>query len=465
VTAAAAPQPHLLIIDDEANLCRQLSLFFKSKGYNTLTAYTVAEGYRLFQEYRPSFIICDVRLPDGSGLDVLQRIREVDPGAYLIMITAYQDMNTTITAMQRGAFDYIHKPFDPQELEMVIGKARENQRLHKEVSRLYAERGEPPKSHVLIGKSKAILEIYKTIGIVSESKTLILITGESGTGKELIARAIHENARPQEPFISVNCSALVDTLLESELFGHEKGAFTGADSRHYGKFELAGRGTIFLDEVGDMSPNLQVKVLRVLQEREFMRVGGREIIATEARVIAATNQDLDALVAEGTFREDLYYRLKVITIDVPPLRERKEDIPLLVEHFLRKINRDVHKDVYRVPDEVMAQLVSYDWRGNVRELENVLTRAVVLSKGGVLEMPQELFPRRKALRGEGPVLRDLNEVEAEHILRVLEFVKWHQGKACRVLGISRPTLRKKIREYGLKESSHAGSGFSKPHPG
>jgi two-component system response regulator AtoC len=381
------------------------------------------------------------------------------------MITAYQDMNTTITAMQRGAFDYIHKPFDPQELEMVIGKARENQRLHKEVSRLYAERGEPVKNHVLIGKSRAILEIYKTIGIVSESKTLILLTGESGTGKELIARAIHENARPQEPFISVNCSALVDTLLESELFGHEKGAFTGADSRQYGKFELAGRGTIFLDEVGDMSPSLQVKVLRVLQEREFMRVGGREVIQTEARVIAATNQDLDALVAAGTFREDLYYRLKVITLEVPPLRERKEDIPLLVEHFLRKINRDVHREVYRVPDEVMGQLESYDWRGNVRELENVLTRAVVLSKGGVLEMPQELFPRRRAFRSEGPALRSLNEVEAEHILRVLEFVKWHQGKACRVLGISRPTLRKKIREYGLKEFSQAGSGFSKPHPG
>jgi two-component system response regulator AtoC len=454
--------PQLLVIDDEVNLCRELSLFFRSRGYETHTAYTGAEGLQRFKEYRPSFIICDVRLPDASGLDVLESIRELDPEAYLIMITAYQDMDTTIKAMRRGAFDYIHKPFDPQELEIVIEKARENQRLNKKVHRLQAERGGPQRDHVLIGKSRAILEIYKTIGAVSASNTTVLITGESGTGKELIARAIHENARGEEPFISVNCSALVETLLESELFGHERGAFTGADARQLGKFELAGKGTVFLDEVGDMSPGLQVKLLRVLQEREFMRVGGRDVIRTEARVIAASNQDLDVLVAEKGFREDLYYRLKVITIDVPPLRERREDIPLLVEHFLRKINREVHKEVYKVPKEVMTQLIPYDWRGNVRELENVLTRAVVLSKGEVLQLPPETFQGRRSSPRSFPVQRSLSEVEAEHIHRVLDTVSWHQGKACAILGISRPTLRKKIREYGLKESFQSAPEFSSP---
>jgi two-component system response regulator AtoC len=367
--------------------------------------------------------------------------------------------------MDAGAYDYVAKPGDPCELRAVVSEIL---RLSGDSSPVQLSDENAPDSPAgeIIGRSPEMIEIFKLIGRIAKSDAAVLIQGESGTGKELVARTIHENSRRAgKPFLAVNCAAIPETLLESELFGHEKGAFTGATYSRKGKFELSHGGTIFLDEVGDMSPNLQVKVLRVLQEREFMRVGGRDVIRSEARVIAATNQDLDALVAAGTFREDLYYRLKVITLEVPPLRERKEDIPLLVEHFLRKINRDVHREVYRVPDEVMGQLESYDWRGNVRELENVLTRAVVLSKGGVLEMPQELFPRRRAFRSEGPALRSLNEVEAEHILRVLEFVKWHQGKACRVLGISRPTLRKKIREYGLKEFSQAGSGFSKPHPG
>jgi len=449
--------PRLLIIDDAVSLTRELSLFFKSRGYETITAGTLAEGVESFEEQRPSFVICDVRLPDGTGIDALRRIRAIDPAAYVIMITAFQDMQTTIQAMQLGAFDYIHKPFDPLELDIVISKARENQRLHHAVRRLEAERGEPSAEHTLIGKSKAILEIYKTIGVVSVSNATVLVTGESGTGKELVARAIHHNASPKEPFISVNCSAIVETLLESELFGHEKGSFTGASARKLGKFELAGKGTIFLDEVGDMAQALQTKVLRVLQEREFTRVGGWETLRTEARVIAATNQDLQTMVETGGFREDLFYRLKVIHVRIPPLSERRDDIPLLVEHFLKKINRDVHKEVFKVPDEVMGRLKTYEWRGNVRELENVLTRAVVLSKGEVLELPgldePVTLPRAN---GYGYSLRRLEDVEAEHIQRVLDSVEWHQGRACDVLGISRPTLRKKIRDYKLKETITSG---------
>ena len=328
--------PRLLIIDDEANLCRELSLFFRSKGFDTRTALTLRDGIREFKEYKPSFVICDVRLPDGTGLDALTRIREVNGDAYVIMITAFQDMETTIQAMRRGAFDYIHKPFEPEELEIVVNKARENLRLNREVTRLQAEQTAPVKEHILVGRSRAILEIYKTIGVVSSSNATVLITGESGTGKELIARAIHQNASPGEPFISVNCSAIVETLLESELFGHEKGSFTGANIRAMGKFELAAKGTIFLDEIGDMAPSLQIKLLRVLQEREFMRVGGWETIRSHARVIAATNHNLESLVEKEQFREDLYYRLKVITITIPPLRDRKADVPLLVEHFLER---------------------------------------------------------------------------------------------------------------------------------
>jgi len=443
--------PRLLIIDDEVNLARELSFFFKSRGYETITAGNLAEGVECFEEQRPSFVICDVRLPDGSGIDALRRIRAVDPSAYVIMITAFQDMQTTIQAMQLGAFDYIHKPLDPLELDIVISKARENQRLHHALRRLEAERSEPSAEHTLIGKSKAILEIYKTIGVVSVSNATVLVTGESGTGKELVARAIHHNASPKEPFISVNCSAIVETLLESELFGHEKGAFTGATARKMGKFELAGKGTIFLDEVGDMAPALQTKLLRVLQEREFTRVGGWEQLRTEARVIAATNQDLESMVETGQFREDLYYRLKVIHVRIAPLHERREDIPLLVEHFLKKINREVHKEVFKVPENAMERLTAYAWRGNVRELENVLTRAVVLSKGEVLELPSLEEPPGFA-RANGFSLRRLEDVEAEHIQKVLDSVDWHQGRACDILGISRPTLRKKIRDYKLKET-------------
>jgi two-component system response regulator AtoC len=302
-----------------------------------------------------------------------------------------------------------------------------------------------------VGKSKAILEIYKTIGVVSASHSTVLLTGESGTGKELVARAIHENATPKEPFVSVNCSAIVETLLESELFGHERGAFTGAVARKPGKFEVAGKGTIFLDEIGDMALPLQAKILRVLQEREFTRVGGWEPLRTEARVITATNQELEAQVARGLFREDLFYRLKVIHVHIPPLRDRREDIPLLVEYFLKKINREVHKDVCKVPDEVMSRLLLYGWRGNVRELENVLTRAVVLSRGEVLEVSSLEEASTGAARIAPGSLRRLEDVEAEHIRRVLDAVDWHQGRACEALGISRPTLRKKIREYQLKE--------------
>jgi len=296
-------------------------------------------------------------------------------------------------------------------------------------------------------------EIFKLIGLVSETRTTVLIQGESGTGKELIAHAIHYNSPFRaEPFIPVNCSTLVETLLESELFGHEKGAFTGAASRKAGKVELAGKGTIFLDEVGELSTSLQVKLLRFLQEKEFERVGGVERLRSEARVIAATNRDLSALVEDREFRDDLFFRLKVVEVRVPPLRERKADIPQLVDHLLNKINAELHRKVTRIPAEVMDHFMGYDWPGNVRELENLLTRAVVLTQGQVL-LPESIPDLGRAFAGDnGPGtlgVRSLQAVEKEHIDHVLRLTGWNRGEACRLLGISRPTLRAKIRKYDL----------------
>ena len=286
---------------------------------------------------RPAFVICDVHLPDGSGLDLLREVRSLDPDVYVIMITAYDDMDTTVAAIKRGAFDYIHKPFEPQELEIVVNKARENRRLTQAVSRLQAERSAPVRANALVGKSKPMLEVYKTIGVVSASKTTVLVTGESGTGKELIARAIHYNSgRKDGAFVSINCGALPGDLLESELFGHMKGSFTGASSNKKGLFEVAAQGTIFLDEIGELPPQAQIRMLRVLQYKELERVGGTHPVSVDIRLIAATNRNLEQMVKEKQFREDLWFRLNVFPIRIPSLRERRQDIPALVHHFVKR---------------------------------------------------------------------------------------------------------------------------------
>lgn len=368
------------------------------------------------------------------------------------MITGETDMERATEAMRMGAYDYLMKPLDIDQLEAVMERALalENISAKRSVDISDEQDYKPGK---IVGRSKAILELHKTIGLASRSFANVIIRGETGTGKELVAKAIHRNSCPEAPFIAVNCSAIVATLLESELFGHEKGAFTGAVSTKPGQLELAREGVIFLDEIGDMAMNLQVKLLRVLQEREYKRVGGSNIIQLKARIIAATHQNLEEMVEKGEFREDLYYRLKVIEIDIPPLRKRREDIPVIAKTLLKRINSEVHRNISAVPEVVMEQLKEYDWPGNVRELENLLTTAVVRSPGQTLELDMPM----KRVKQAGVVAvenwnRPMEEVEKEHIQSVLNNVNGHFGRACDILGISRPTLRKKIKDYDLKAS-------------
>ena len=375
----------VLVIDDERSIREHLDMFLQEKGLEVVAAEDGESGIQLIHDEEPDILILDIRLPGIDGLEVLRRLKEENKTICVIMITAFHDMETTIRAMRLGAYDYIHKPLDIDELEIVIDKVVGNLRLSSCAENLFTEISRDYRADSIVGKTKGMREIFKLIGLVSDSRATVLIQGESGTGKELIAKIIHFNSPfAREPFIPINCSALVETLLESELFGHEKGSFTGATYQKKGKIELAKNGTLFFDEIGDISANLQVKLLRFLQEREFERVGGEDRLHSGARIIAATNRDLLQLVETQKFRKDLYFRLNVVEIQVPPLRERKSDVPLVVEHLLKRINAQLHKQVTKIPSETMGMLVNYPWPGNVRELENVLTRAVVLSKGDIL---------------------------------------------------------------------------------
>lgn len=452
--------PSLLVIDDDQSICRTLDLYFSRKGMQVDTALSGRQGLELFATGRYSVVVLDLRLSDLNGLEVLDQIRAGQSPVPVIVITAYHDMPTTVGAMKRGAFDYIHKPIDIDELDAAVGRALEASELMQRKDGFLTVGGDL-KLEDIVGKSKEMVAIFKTIGLVAGSKTTVLIEGESGTGKELIAQAIHEFSDPVQPFIAVNCSALVETLLESELFGHERGAFTGAAYRKEGKFALAHGGTLFLDEIGDMPASMQIKLLRVMQERSFERVGGKDKISVDVRIIAATHRDLDEMVNGGRFREDLYYRLKVVHIKVPPLRRRPEDIPLLIKHLVGKINREFDRSVSRIPKELMDRLVAYPWPGNVRELENYLRRAIVISPQSVLREQDFVQYEARALRmpvstptAPAPSAPDaapvsLDTVEREHIERVLRTTKGNKSEACRILGISHPTLDRKIKKYGL----------------
>jgi two-component system, NtrC family, response regulator AtoC len=444
----------VLVIDDERSIREHLEMFLQEKGFDVLSAENGETGLQFIESEEPDILILDIRLPGMDGLEVLRRIKVANKTVSVIMITAFHDMETTIQAMRLGAYDYIHKPLDIDELEVVIDKAVDNLRLSSCAKNLFTEISRDYRADNIVGKTRGMQEIFKLIGLVSDSRATVLIQGESGTGKELIAKTIHFSSPfAKEPFIPVNCSALVETLLETELFGHEKGSFTGATYQKKGKIELAQNGTIFFDEIGDIGPNLQVKLLRFLQEREFERVGGESRLHSSARILAATNRDLPQLVETQRFREDLYFRLKVVEIHAPPLRERKADIPLLVEHLLRRINVQLHKKVTKISTEAMEMLITYRWPGNVRELENVLTRSVVLSKGDILlaEYLPDLFSSTPATRAKAQGIKPLDHVVKEHVLRALEFTNWDMGKTCDLLGISRPTLRKKIQKYQLNK--------------
>jgi two-component system response regulator AtoC len=448
----------ILIVDDDRSIRELLSMHLEERGFGVDSASTGAESFRIAEESPPSAIVLDMRLPDASGIDLIPELKKRTPEAPVLMITAHHDMATTILAMKAGAFDYIHKPIDIRAFDVALDRALEVRRLSKGTDYLSVEGARPFKMDDIVGSSPAIQQLFKDVGRVAASRATVLIQGESGTGKELIARVIHSYSAPQKPFIAINCSAIVETLLESELFGHEKGAFTGAVQSKAGKFELAEEGSIFLDEIGDLSQNLQAKILRALQEREVERVGGVRRIPIKARILAATNRDLMTEVAAGRFREDLYQRLKVVTLALPPLRDRPEDIPLLVEHLLVKVNQRLHKNLRRVPREVIEKLQRRNWPGNVRELENVLTRAAVLSQGDMLLEEHLVESKPTPSQGVKPTppppigeqrVATLDEVEREHILHVWSLTKGHKGRTCQLLGISRPTLERKLRKYGV----------------
>jgi two-component system nitrogen regulation response regulator GlnG len=462
----------LLVVDDEANVLYSLAKSLQSDTLEVLTAQTGREGIELVEQRRPDAVILDVRLSDMSGLEVFDRIRQIDPRLPVIIITAYAATETAIEAMKRGAFEYLLKgPIDFHHLREVVQRALDLSRF-RHVPAVFEDAEAADSSDRIVGRSAAMQEVYKAIGRVASQDVTVLIAGESGTGKELVARALyHHSARASATFLTINCAAIPETLLESELFGHERGAFTGAERRRIGKFEQAHQGTLFLDEIGDMSPATQAKVLRVLQEQRFERLGGNETIATDVRVIAATNKNLEDEMAAGRFRRDLLYRLNGFTIHLPPLRERRDDLPLLIEHFVRSFSRGLQRNIRSVTPEAQCCLEEYDWPGNIRELQSVLKYAIIRSAGEVLTLdclPENLRATPSAptspsameaatldvglltsnlLRaGETDIYRRIGlAVDRVVMETVLRHAKGNQVQASELLGISRTTLRAKLR--------------------
>ena len=438
----------ILVVDDEAIVRESLGDWLKDADYQVFTAESGQEALKVIEKEKPVIMIADLVMPGMDGIELMKRAKARQPGIEVIIITAYASIPTAITAMKEGAYDYIEKPFCPERAELLVKKLAEHQELIEENLTLRQRLEDRYHFENIITKSSKMQRLIELIKVVGKSNATVLITGESGTGKELVARATHsQSSRHNKPFIAVSCAALPESLLESELFGHEKGSFTGAYTQKKGKFEFAHGGTIFLDEVGEMSANIQVHLLRVLEEKEFTRVGGNEPIRVDLRVISATNKDLRKAIEKQEFREDLYYRLNVVNIELPPLRERKEDIPLLAEHFLNKFAADNRKEVTGFSPDAMEFLLGYDWPGNVRELENAIERAVILAKDSLItvaDLPQEnLSLVRLASTG-----KNLKEVEKNHVLNVLRKTGGNYSEAARILGISRMTLYNKAKEYG-----------------
>jgi len=440
----------ILVVDDEAIVRESLHDWLTDSGYQVFTAENGPKALEIIESERLGIVIADLVMPGVDGIELMKRAKENQPNIEVIIITAYGSIPTAIAAMKEGAYDYIEKPFCPERAELLVKKLAEHQELVEENLSLRQRLEDHYRFENIIAKSSKMQRVIEVIKIVAKSNATVLITGESGTGKELVARAIHSQSHRQgKPFVAVSCAALPESLLESELFGHEKGSFTGAYAQKKGKFEFANRGTLFLDEVGEMSANIQVHLLRVLEEKEFTRVGGNEPIKVDVRVISATNKDLKRAIAAGEFREDLYYRLNVVTIELPPLRERKEDVPLLAQHFLNKFALENQKEITGFSPEATEFLLGYDWPGNVRELENAIERAVILAKDSLItvaDLPQENI----SLARSAPIGKKLKEAEKNHILNVLSETGGNYSEAARILGITRMTLYNKSREYGLR---------------
>ncbi len=453
------PKTKILIVDDEPSALEILEMHLTEKDFDVRTAVDAKGFSEKTDSFKPEIVILDVRLPDADGLDLLKTLREKRDPPHVIVVTAFHDMATTIKAIKRGAFEYVTKPIDLDDLDAAIERAVGLSLAREGAEGLSVKELHDFEPLDIIGKTKKMKEIFKTIGILSSNRVTVLIEGETGTGKELVARAIHYHGPfRDEPFIAINCSAIVENLLESEFFGHEKGAFTGATSAKKGKFELAGGGAILLDEICEMPLALQAKLLRFLQDREFTRVGGERTISSNARVIASTNRQTLAMVKAGDFREDLYYRLSVTTIRIPPLRERPADITLLVEHLLKKINRNLNTRVNLVEARALRRMENYDWPGNVRQLENLLTCAAMHTQGNSLrdELVSELLDGMRAREETAGNVTCVDEHsdaptadEKERIVNALQAAKWHYGKASEILGVSYPTLKKRIKKYDI----------------
>ena len=449
----------ILIVDDEPRVRTSLKMVLEPT-YEVLQAADAQEGLDLFRREGPHLVLLDVILPGMDGLAVLEKLQAEDRSIPVIMLTGTKAVKTAVDAMKLGAADYISKPFEIDELRIIIAKALENQELEREVRYLRAQVVHRYGFHNLIGKSSAMQEIYSKIEQVADSRTTVMIAGESGTGKELVARALHYNsARRDRPFVALNCAALPETLIESELFGHEKGSFTDATARRVGQFELAHTGTLFLDEIGDLSPTTQAKLLRVLQEREFTRIGGIQPIKVDVRIVAATNKSLDELVRRGTFREDLYYRINVISLYLPPLRERGEDVGLLAKHFLSKRNEEDKRPAQDFSKEALELISRYPWPGNVRELQNVIEQAVLWSQGAVImpdHLPNSLKSdtrssslREDILSGRVSLEKAVMDFEKDIILDALRRTNYVQTHAATLLGISRRMLKYRMDTLGI----------------
>lgn len=468
----------ILVIDDEENICFAFEQFLTDKGHTPFTSSNADDALKLAKKEAPQIVFLDIRLPGRSGLDILEDIVTLLPDVKVVVMTAHGTMDTAIEAMRKGAYEYITKPIDLDKIDILLGKMLREKDISTLSGKDEIENAATIESNTIIGNSQSIQALYKMIGLLTTNDVPVLIEGESGVGKELVARAIHSRSdRKESPFVGINCGAMPESLLESELFGHEKGAFTGADSTKTGKFEFAGEGTLFLDEIGDLAFPLQVKLLRVLQEKEIVRVGGLETIPVRARIITATNKHLADEMEKGLFRSDLYYRLQLITLKIPPLRERKEDIPELVEFFINKSNLELGKQIKGMETAAIEKILSHLWPGNVRELENVIKRAVILTQGDTIGAHRIEIVRTEEggslSRSEESDIRDITRkwfrerqgsdylkdgVIHKNIIKIIEKTiirealietESNQVKASRILGMNRATLRKKIEEYNI----------------
>lgn len=445
----------IMIVDDEEIVRESLYHWFKRYGHGVEAVASGFEALERLEQQPFDVMFVDIKMPGMSGLELLEKVKEGYPDTIVIIITAYGSIDTAVEAMKMGASDYLLKPFKPDQFNLVLEKIAYQRRLTSEYKYVRGLLAEITRFDNIIGQSQIMQEVFDLIPEIAQSDSSVLITGETGTGKELVAKAIHaKSPRAKGPFIAINCGAIPDTLLESELFGHQKGAFTGADQARKGFLEVVSGGTLFLDEIGEISPKMQIDLLRVLEDRKIIRIGEREPIDVDFRLISSTRRDLAKEVSKGEFREDFFYRINVITVHIPPLRKRKGDIPLLVEHFLDKYSHETIKQVDRVTPDTIDLLKGYDWPGNVRELKNAIERAVVLSKSRTLRAEDFSFLRPIPIKSKGP--RTLREMEKDYIQEILRENDWNITHSAKILGVNRVTLHKMIKRYDLQRTASTG---------